>query len=372
MHNQKVAVTVIAGAALLSGCSSFVNGSRDPQFDNRFYVGAGALVSKVEPDTDKVVGTSVDDSGSAGGSVSAGYDLNDRISVEGHLASLGKATLDPAGSIDYTVGGLSGILYGLNQSRDRARREGFSVFGRLGVGAMDNSASGVQYKRVNDVHLLAGAGVEYGLENGLGVRAEFVAHETDAKYAQLGLIYRFGESTSSVIGGSTVVDLPAPKLPAPEDATPADDRSVEAQADADGDGIPDAADRCPGSAVGEPVKADGCSYFDGVVEGVNFEPGSDTLTAGAALVLDDIVNTLRAYPYIRIVIEAHTDNVGKAADNLQLSKRRAIAVARYLVNAGISGSRLKPKAYGESRPRMSNLTAEGRAANRRVEITLLQ
>jgi outer membrane protein OmpA-like peptidoglycan-associated protein len=72
------------------------------------------------------------------------------------------------------------------------------------------------------------------------------------------------------------------------------------------------------------------------------------------------------------VIRAYTDNVGSATSNLQLSRRRAIAVARYLIEAGISGSRLKPQAFGESNPRATNLTSLGRAANRRVEFSILQ
>ena len=63
--------------------------------------------------------------------------------------------------------------------------------------------------------------------------------------------------------------------------------------------------------------------------------------------------------------------MGSATSNLQLSKRRAISVARFLVDEGISGSRLRPQAYGESKPRISNATKQGRAANRRVEFTVL-
>ena len=73
-----------------------------------------------------------------------------------------------------------------------------------------------------------------------------------------------------------------------------------------------------------------------------------------------------------VSVEAHTDNQGAAAGNLELSKNRALSVARYLVSKGVSGARLKPQAFGESRPRVSNATAAGRAQNRRVEFNIVE
>jgi len=163
----------------LTACG-FLGGGRE-DYDGRFYVGAGALISEVDPDTDNVPGVSVEDSSSAGGSLAIGYDFSPRFSLEGHIADLGEAELSPDGSIDYQVGGLSAIVYGLASEERRARREGFSVFGRLGVGALENDAEVVEFERLNDVHLLAGIGVEYGFEMGLGIRAELVAHDTDAQ-----------------------------------------------------------------------------------------------------------------------------------------------------------------------------------------------
>lgn len=388
-----MSVALLGSLMVLAGCSSIGASRADRDFQPRFYGGAGVLASQLEPDTDSVVGTSVDEKMSGGGSLVLGYDINSRFSVEGHVAALGEASLDPRGSIGYTVGGLSAVVYGLGEPSDRARREGFSLFGRLGVGAMENDASGVRFKRVNDVHLLAGLGLEYGLYNGVALRAELVAHETDAKYAQLGFIYRFGTAEAQrnaaqsppgrpvvlpqvndiPVEGAVVDELPPIEVADPEPVpVPPVVKRPSVLADADKDGVPDAEDQCSGTAENAPVKTDGCAIFGGVVEGINFRPGSDQLTAEAITVLAGVAQTLRDYPDIRVVIEAHTDNEGSAAVNLQLSKRRAIAVARYLVDAGISGSRLKPQAYGESRPRTSNLTAQGRAANRRVEFAILQ
>jgi outer membrane protein OmpA-like peptidoglycan-associated protein len=69
-------------------------------------------------------------------------------------------------------------------------------------------------------------------------------------------------------------------------------------------------------------------------------------------------------------IEGYTDNVGKPASNLKLSKTRANAVLAYLKKKGIDTSRLKAEGYGEEKPVGDNKTAAGKAQNRRVELKL--
>jgi len=77
---------------------------------------------------------------------------------------------------------------------------------------------------------------------------------------------------------------------------------------------------------------------------------------------------MKKYPTTTAVIEGHTDNVGNAEYNMELSQRRAEAVVTYLVeNFGIDRSRLSAKGYGLSRPIADNATDEGRQKNRRME-----
>ncbi|MBX2836568.1 MAG: OmpA family protein [Gammaproteobacteria bacterium] len=361
-----MAATALSGCGILNIGSSVSGGS---DHDGRFYVGIGGLASKLEPDTDES-NLEVDETASSGGSVAIGYDISNRFSLEGHLASLGEATLSNDEPVGYTVGGVSAIGYFLNDSEDRGRREGFSVFGRLGVGFMDNEVDdSVPWERVNNAHLMFGGGVEYGLANGLGVRAEVVSHDADAQYAQLGLVYRFGDVSSGAPAVSTAATAAAEEAEA-KAAEPVEPITRE-PLDSDGDSVANAVDQCPGTPVGMPVDDTGCEIFGGAIEGVNFSSGSDALTASAEEVLQGVANVLTQYPNVRVSIEAHTDNQGAADSNLQLSKRRAIAVARYLVNRGIAGGRLQPRAHGESKPIASNATAEGRAQNRRVEFLVL-
>ncbi len=67
----------------------------------------------------------------------------------------------------------------------------------------------------------------------------------------------------------------------------------------------------------------------------------------------------------------HTDSVGSDAFNQTLSEQRASTVAEYLAGRGVQRARLATKGYGESQPKASNTTEEGRAQNRRVEIRLV-
>ncbi len=370
---RKAGLVVAAMSSLaLSGCGMLGFGGSNSSVDHkgRVYVGAGALGSMLEPSTKKDPNISRDETQSFGGTVQLGYDISNRFSVEGHASSLGEATLNPSGSIGYQVGGISALMYLLNDTESRGRREGFNVYGRLGGGTMRNQGDGVRFERVNDYHLLAGAGLEYGFENGLGVRGEFVAHETDAKYAQLGLVYRFGDA-----GGrrpSSRVSVPQPEAPKVSTAPVTQEPVVSTPLDSDADGVADATDACPTTGPGVPVNASGCALFNGVIEGINFESGSDRLTAEAQQILQGVASTLNSYPEIRVSVEAHTDNQGSADSNLQLSKRRAIAVARYLVEQGVDGPRLQPQAFGESQPRETNATPAGRALNRRVEFQVVQ
>lgn len=88
-------------------------------------------------------------------------------------------------------------------------------------------------------------------------------------------------------------------------------------------------------------------------------------------VLNDVARTLNEYNQTVIEVAGHTDNVGSDAYNQELSVRRANSVAAYLSGQGVMQQRLITVGAGESRPIASNDTEEGRAQNRRVEITLV-
>jgi len=105
------------------------------------------------------------------------------------------------------------------------------------------------------------------------------------------------------------------------------------------------------------------------VYGIYFDYASDSLRPESTPVLREVATALAAHPEWAITITGHTDSIGGAASNLDLSKRRSATVRRALVEQfKIDGSRLTTNGYGASQPKDVNSTVEGRARNRRVEL----
>ena len=102
---------------------------------------------------------------------------------------------------------------------------------------------------------------------------------------------------------------------------------------------------------------------------VTFASGRADLTKQGQNALKAVARTLTSdYPGHTYWIEGHTDNVGDAAYNKNLSRQRAQAVVDALTKLGIDPNRLTASGFGEDRPRASNNTPAGRAQNRRIEI----
>jgi outer membrane protein OmpA-like peptidoglycan-associated protein len=106
-----------------------------------------------------------------------------------------------------------------------------------------------------------------------------------------------------------------------------------------------------------------------VTYGIYFDFAQATLKPESAPVLQEIAQALKDNPDWKLTVEGHTDNIGGDAYNLNLSKRRALAVKEALVTQySIDPDRLANDGFGASRPVESNDTLEGRARNRRVEL----
>ena len=149
------------------------------------------------------------------------------------------------------------------------------------------------------------------------------------------------------------------------------------QRDGDGDGVKDAADRCPSTPAGVEVDGEGCQVLFQptkktlILEGVNFETGKATLTPESETILNGVAESLVANDSIRVQVTGHTDNTGSLALNRRLSRGRADAVRTYLISKGVAEDRLTARGFGPDQPVASNKTADGRAQNRRVELTRL-
>ena len=173
-------------------------------------------------------------------------------------------------------------------------------------------------------------------------------------------------------------------------ATVADDRDAVRdedgcpEEDGDLDGIPDATDSCPL----EPETKNGLHDEDGC-------PDTEDLHVDRSrIVLDDRVHfstnradvSIKSWPllarvatflndhpeYLSVYVEGHADDTGDDAYNLSLSRARAASVRDLLIQGGVDSRRLVIDAFGESRPRASGIDEAARAANRRVELEILE
>lgn len=99
-----------------------------------------------------------------------------------------------------------------------------------------------------------------------------------------------------------------------------------------------------------------------------FDVDSAGLRSESRATLRDLATNFKQYPDELIDVEGHTDSTGTAEHNQALSNRRANSVRDFLVDSGVSGRSITAVGYGETRPKATNSTAEGRQLNRRVEI----
>ena len=169
------------------------------------------------------------------------------------------------------------------------------------------------------------------------------------------------------------------------DACPTEAGLVElrgcASKDTDTDSVADHLDNCPtekGEAANQgcpPQQEQLVAIQKGKLEikqAVFFATNKAIIQRRSFKMLNQVARVLQQHPEIeKVVIEGHSDNVGNAEANRRLSLARAESVKDYLVKKGVEAARLEAKGYGPDRPLLSNATAKGRAANRRVAFTIV-
>lgn len=365
-------LTGLAVAAMLTAVSHYVGASETAStgpdgassrestaFTRRFYAGFGIGASRLEPHS-PIADLDVGDTRDTGFHLNLGYDFSRWLSAELYLAGLGSAGIDrrtaatdttPAvteqdyDAIDYQVIDLSAIVYLVNSrsgiaskrtSNGLFRREGLSLYTRLGVGWMQNDAerNRVRHDKNFSAHAAVGLGLEYGFSNGFGVRGEYIAFDSDAHYASLGLVKRFGRVVEPVREKTPAEEKPVDTL----DTTPlSDDTTLQ---------IPNTL----------PLSASG-----------HFATDKFAVTRENAAELDTLAEAVRDRNS-RLVISGHTDSTGSIAYNDGLALRRASAARDYLIARGIAPNRIHVESFGETSPIATNRTAEGRAMNRRFEL----
>lgn len=321
------------------------------EFDKRLYLGLSVGLSNIEPYSSCGCYFVSDDEDTAFG-LHLGYDLSKRFSIEANYANLGEASIGrtatglDVGSVEYQHFGVSaiGYLYNARSAEDYTdgfadegyfRREGFSVYARVGLSTMDNS-SNLDYDQQNDMQLHLGGGIEYGWENGFAVRAEYTSYDEDAQALTLGISKRFGKARPYIVPVAEVVEEPKTEEFAaielksvPEDAPPL------------------------------------------VLPIIYFATDSALINSDEQQKLDILMGQLIGQK-ARLSVTGHTDSRGSSDYNQGLSERRAQQVTDYLKSGDeeLGGISVSTTGLGESSPAAANDSDAGRQRNRRVDLNL--
>jgi outer membrane protein OmpA-like peptidoglycan-associated protein len=109
-----------------------------------------------------------------------------------------------------------------------------------------------------------------------------------------------------------------------------------------------------------------------VLYGIHFATGADVPLPESNATLDELAAALKQQAGVKVLIEGHTDSTNTDAFNLDLSQRRAKSVVEWLTKHGIDAGRLTAKGFGKAKPVADNATAQGRALNRRVEVSVVK
>jgi OOP family OmpA-OmpF porin len=287
------------------------------------------------------------DDGSFGGGVYGGYNFNQYVALEAGLDILGdfKTNLGTAASGDALMKAVTlapKFTYPISQE--------FDIFAKIGGAYMN-------YDGDSDVVPTGSLGLEYQLTKGLNARLEYqryqdftdtIVKDLDVNFFGLGLTYLFGSPEPEAMSDSEA--RPVSEAPAPQPAAEPVVTTVAATT----------------AAATEIGKKQQNQLFD---QGT-FESGSAKLSDGGMESLKPLRDLLAAHPMARAEIVGHTDSGGSEEYNQALSEARAQAVADFLVEGGVSREQLIVEGDGELFPIATNETEEGRAQNRRVEVTI--
>lgn len=155
---------------------------------------------------------------------------------------------------------------------------------------------------------------------------------------------------------------PAPKIvkPAPVKPAPAPVKTAEAKA----------AEHSAALSTLGTVKTQGNKVSLNYKEPIHFGHNSDIVQEDSYKDLDATANILKKYPDTKIVVKGYSDSLGNPAYNVDLSERRAQAVANQLIQRGVKAENVSAIGYGAANPVATNKTVEGRRLNRRVELEL--
>ncbi len=356
----------------------------------QWYVGAGAGISRLTPDTDGSDFT-LDNDGSMAASLYLGMDVVNWLGIEAAYTDLGEAGLSGEETVAYSALSLGGIAYVLGERDARRRQDAWSGYVRLGFNKISNE-SGIDLDKEDNTALWLGAGVQWPVGPTWGVRGELTSFDGDSQAAMASVYWR---PTAQRNSSGNIARVPSTPVSRPVEASAPVDKPVNKAVD----GLPAAApvdapvsksvvtplpesqepaptqlsgsSNCTVPAAGEPLDSQGCALFSGVLQGVEFEGDTTTLTPIGETLLSRLAGSLNLYPELIVEIRVHTQTFTDPNRARSLSRERAVVVARFFVAEGVDVKRLKARAFGSTQPRAGNDTPGGRRLNSRVELRVL-
>jgi heat shock protein beta len=351
----------------------------DKYDEQHWFLGAGLLVTHLEPDTSRHQTFHNDNEDSVGWHITGGYDFNEQWSLLAHFNDLGEASLKPHGTITYKTYGFSGRYHHWFNGRSE-QPHSWAVSPELGINVIKNDGEDLPYNPQSSLHITAALGLDYTLKNHWRLRAAATSYAEDAIHVGFFIEKRFGHTkqTPIIVTVPPVKDItPLENIAPAEAVTPVEKRelvkvpepTIALSSDSDHDGILDLVDECPGTLKNIAVNALGCAIYEGKLDSLRFASGSADILPQSYDILNEISVILIEHPHLIIRIEAHTDGQGSTENNQVLSQQRANSVAAYLITQGVNADHLIPIGYGEQKPIATNETAIGRALNRRVEFS---
>lgn len=270
------------------------------------------------------------------------------------------------------------VLVGAGQSKIKVEnQEAYTATGNAqGTKAGQNVPAGTEVAESTDTIGNLGLGAMYRINDALSLRGEARAiHNFDNDWwegmALAGLEVVLGGHLAPTVAVPPTVEPEAPLV----DTTPVVVvEPVQQEVDSDGDGVIDAEDACPGTAMNVVVDERGCARQVDLTDELKmelrvfFDNDKSNIKAQYQPEIAKVAEKMREYPNSTARIEGHASKTGPSARyNQRLSEARAVAVKSMLTNQfGIAPGRLSTVGYGYDRPIAPNDTEEGRAMNRRV------
>lgn len=310
---------------------------------------------------------------SFGYQAAVGQRINDNLWVEGQFFGDTIETGTSNGTDFYQTGLGVDLQYAFGQ------RSEFTPYILAGIGGVYNDVPGR-----DEVSPYANIGVGFTKSilgfDGLRLRGELRAvyddYNEDTGGSEGKIDYRAGLGLEMAIGKTPepeviIKEVPVEKVVIKEVPVERVVIKEPEPVDDDGDGVINAADKCPNTPAGAKVDGNGCVIEQTLVmRDITFDFDSARLTTNAQRLMENAVAFLRSDSSARVTIAGHTDNRGSDSYNLKLSRDRANEVRDYLIGYGIEANRLQAVGYGETRPVASNDNEAGREVNRRVEFRI--